>query len=217
MTEKKKLGRPPKWDNREIHKRLFDLMCGFDEDSPLDDEGEPMVCGMKTATDILGMPNRTPYDWFKKEGHPFITIYAYARATQADIEFDQLRKLENNVYDKCASHKRPGSMAQVFKVIIDSRKWRLGRLSKRYSSKKGVPEHEVRRIQTQLTHRILEQLSRKLNAITREVNANEDIEPEARQQVIDILSGLDPREMLRDAIMGAMDEESALWVYDSEK
>lgn len=214
---KKKRGGQVKWDKPEIYKRLFNLMTGVDEECPTDEEGKRQVCGMKTATDIIGMPESLPYHWFKKKGHPFIEIYAYARATQADVEFDQMRELESSIFDKCASHKRPGSMAQVFKVIIDSRKWRLARLSERYSSKKGIPEHEARRMQTQLTHRILEQLSRKLNSITREVNADEDIEPEARQQVIDILSGLDPREMLRDAIMGAMDEESALWVYDSEK
>jgi transposase-like protein len=81
----------------------------------------------------LNIDPSTPLLWLNSHEHPaFNQQYTQARASQADVHFDEMLEDENAV--------RSGKLEPMAaRAIIDSKKWRLARMSpKKYGDRQEI-------------------------------------------------------------------------------
>ncbi len=119
MTKKNKGGRPSKYSPEVAAAICAGLAAG------------KTLIKICEAKDMPGAS--TVFEWLgSKEGFP--ELYARARAQGADFEFEEMAEIEQQILN---GEIEP----QAGRVVMDSRKWRLGKKSGKYSDNKHRVEH----------------------------------------------------------------------------
>ena len=117
------VGRPPKWTDEQVAQIKEDICKDIRNGMPL-----TRICKKKS------MPSyETVYKWFDEDS-AFLERYARARKEQGDTIYYEIQEIEGKLARKEID---PNSA----RVLIDSKKWRAGKMKpKKYGDKLHVQD-----------------------------------------------------------------------------